>query len=76
MTDTSATLAQFIADHTGHAAEVRDLKRIPGGFSYETWSLRALWQDASGRHDERTLSLANPLDHSGTWRRNKRLIQI
>jgi len=60
MTDTSATLARFIADHTGHAAEVRDLKRIPGGFSYETWNLRALWQDAHGRHDERLIMRKAP----------------
>jgi aminoglycoside phosphotransferase (APT) family kinase protein len=60
MTDTSATLARFIAEHTGHGAEVRDLRRIPGGFSYETWNLRALWQDANGRHDERLIMRKAP----------------
>jgi aminoglycoside phosphotransferase (APT) family kinase protein len=45
-------LARFIATETGAPAEVSDLARIPGGFSYETWRLRARWTDGGGRHDE------------------------
>jgi len=45
-------LARFIAAETGAPAEVTDLARIPGGFSYETWRLRARWTDAGGRHDQ------------------------
>jgi len=53
-------LARFIADRTGAPAEVRDLARIPGGFSYETWSLRARWTDAEGSHDERLVMRRAP----------------
>jgi aminoglycoside phosphotransferase (APT) family kinase protein len=38
-------LARFITSQTGAAADVRDLTRIPGGFSYETWRLWAAWQE-------------------------------
>jgi len=55
MTELERPLQLFIAEQTGHGAEVRDLKRIPGGFSYETWTFDAAWQDASGRHDERLI---------------------
>jgi len=34
------------------AGEVTDLVRIPGGFSYETWRLRARWTDGGERRDE------------------------
>jgi len=46
------TLTTFIQDQTGAGAEVRDLERIPGGFSYETWRFRGVWTDAAERHDE------------------------
>ncbi len=48
-------MQRFIAEQTGNGAEVRDLKRIPGGFSYETWTFDAAWRDAGGRHDERLI---------------------
>lgn len=52
MNEMEATLAEFIAGETGGPAEVRELTRIPGGFSYETWRLRATWEAAEGRRDE------------------------
>jgi aminoglycoside phosphotransferase (APT) family kinase protein len=55
MTDLSRVLERFIAAETGHGAEVRNLTRIPGGFSYETWLFEAAWRDESGRHDERLI---------------------
>jgi len=60
MSDPAAVLARFIADQTGHAAEVRDLTRVPGGFSYETWSLRATWQQDGARHDARLIMRKAP----------------
>lgn len=60
MADTSRILARFIADQTGHTAEIRDLERIPGGFSYETWSLRATWEEAGARHDARLIMRKAP----------------
>ena len=45
-------LSRFIAEQTGGPAEVTDLVRIPGGFSYETWRLRARWTDGGVRRDE------------------------
>ncbi len=55
MSELEAKLAAFIAEQSGNAAEVDDLTRIPGGFSYETWSLRAKWRDGDGDHDERLI---------------------
>lgn len=55
MSDLTRALERFIAAETGHGAEVRNLRRIPGGFSYETWILEAAWQDGSGRHEERLI---------------------
>lgn len=52
MSEMEGRLADFIAGQTGGPAEVRDLIRIPGGFSYETWRLRASWRDAGGQRDE------------------------
>lgn len=49
--EAAARLARFIADHTGAPAEVHDLERTPGGFSYETWRLRASWYDRGERHN-------------------------
>lgn len=43
--EASARLARFITEQTGQAATVRDLQRMPGGFSYETWRLRATFSD-------------------------------
>ena len=48
--EATAILARFISEQTGSAAEVRDLERTPGGFSYETWRLRASWTDRGERH--------------------------
>ena len=53
-------LARFISEQTGAPAEVQDLARIPGGFSYETWSLRARWSDAAGPHAERLVMRRAP----------------
>ncbi len=53
-------LARFLAERTGGPAEVDDLVRIPGGFSYETWSLRARWADTAGAHDERLVMRRAP----------------
>jgi aminoglycoside phosphotransferase (APT) family kinase protein len=55
MNDISKALARFVEEQTGAAAEVRDLERIPGGFSYETWSLRARWQERGGRQEARLI---------------------
>jgi aminoglycoside phosphotransferase (APT) family kinase protein len=52
MNEMEGRLAEFIARQTGGPAKVRDLTRIPGGFSYETWKLRATWANAGERHDE------------------------
>lgn len=60
MTEIQAPLEKFIAEQTGHGAQVRDLVRIPGGFSYETWSLRATWRDEAGQHDERLVMRRAP----------------
>jgi aminoglycoside phosphotransferase (APT) family kinase protein len=46
-----AALARFIADQTGHAAEVDDVRHLLGGFSYETWRLRARWHERGARVD-------------------------
>lgn len=46
-------LSGFVARETGAGAEVRDLQRVPGGFSYETWTLRARWMENGARHDEK-----------------------
>ncbi len=51
MNEMEGKLADFIAGRTGGKAEVRDLTRIPGGFSYETWSLRCSWSEDGERHD-------------------------
>lgn len=48
--EATAILARFISEQTGSAADVRDLERTPGGFSYETWRLRASWSDRGERH--------------------------
>jgi len=48
-------LADFIRVRTGGAATVRELSRIPGGFSYETWSLRAAWTDCGQQRDQRLI---------------------
>ena len=53
-------LTTFIQDQTGAGAEVHDLTRIPGGFSYETWSFRGAWTDDAGRHDERLIMRRAP----------------
>jgi len=42
-------LARFIAEATGGPAEVSDIARIPGGFSYETWTARAKWCSGESR---------------------------
>lgn len=55
MSDLQQPLQQFIADQTGHDAQVRNLARIPGGFSYETWTFDATWQDDSGGRNERLI---------------------
>jgi aminoglycoside phosphotransferase (APT) family kinase protein len=55
MDDTIEALTHFIERETRAGAEVRDLERIPGGFSYETWSLRARWQERGGRQDARLI---------------------
>lgn len=52
MNEMEGKLAEFIAGQTGTPAEVRELTRVPGGFSYETWKLRARWQDSDRRRDE------------------------
>lgn len=52
MTEMEGKLAEFIAGHSGGPAEVRELTRIPGGFSYETWKLRASWSDGGERREE------------------------
>lgn len=44
-------LERFIAAETGAPAEVRDLRRLPGGFSYETWRFAARWRDAGVTHE-------------------------
>jgi aminoglycoside phosphotransferase (APT) family kinase protein len=48
-------LTSFIAAETGAPAEVDDLVRIPGGFSYETWRLRARWREDGARRDEQLI---------------------
>ena len=48
MREMEQTLARFIAEQTGGDAAVRDLARIPGGFSYETWRLAADWREDGG----------------------------
>ena len=53
-------LTSFIQDQTGAVAEVHDLARIPGGFSYETWRFRGVWTDDAGRHDERLIMRRAP----------------
>ena len=50
-TDLVATLSGFIADQTGHPAQVLEANRIPGGFSYETWLLRVSWQEGGERRE-------------------------
>ena len=55
MSEMESKIAAFIGDQTGNTAEVEDLTRIPGGFSYETWSLRAKWTDGEGSHDDRLI---------------------
>lgn len=46
--DATAILARFITDQTGAPATVSGLERMPGGFSYETWRMRASWVEAGG----------------------------
>jgi aminoglycoside phosphotransferase (APT) family kinase protein len=58
--DLASAIQGFIAEQTGHAATVRELVRLPGGFSYETWSLQASWQDDEGRHDDRLIMRRAP----------------
>ena len=53
-------LAQFIAEQTGGPATVRHLVRIPGGFSYETWSLQADWSEEGERRSERLIMRRAP----------------
>jgi aminoglycoside phosphotransferase (APT) family kinase protein len=53
-------VARFIAEQTGGPAEVSDLVRIPGGFSYETWRLRARWTDGGVRRDEQLIMRRAP----------------
>ena len=55
MSDLDNKVAEFIKQQTGEAASVRDLTRVPGGFSYETWSLDATWTDKDGAHDGRLI---------------------
>jgi aminoglycoside phosphotransferase (APT) family kinase protein len=55
MTDLHKPLQQYIAEQTGHDAQVRNLTRIPGGFSYETWTFDASWKDDSGPHSARLI---------------------
>lgn len=42
-------LSRFIAEQTGGPAEVLELERIPGGFSYETWTASAKWRGGEGK---------------------------
>lgn len=49
MSEMKQALARFVAEQTGGPAEVHDLARIPGGFSYETWTARAKWRGGEGR---------------------------
>jgi len=53
-------LARFIAERTGGPAEVDELVRIPGGFSYETWRLRARWSEGGARREERLIMRRAP----------------
>jgi len=53
-------LTTFIQHETGAGVEVRDLERIPGGFSYETWRFRGVWTDETGRHDARLIMRRAP----------------
>lgn len=55
MEDLRSALARFIASQTGGGAEVSDLERVPGGFSYETWRLRARWSARGGREEARLI---------------------
>ena len=55
MNDLEKKLAAFIAGHTEAAASVRDLTRIPGGFSYETWSLTAAWMETGAPREQRLI---------------------
>lgn len=50
-TEMEQSLARFIAERTGAPAEVQDLVRIPGGFSYEVWRLQARWREADETRD-------------------------
>ena len=45
-------LVRFISGQTGAPSEVRDLQRLPGGFSYETWRLQATWRDNTVTRNE------------------------
>lgn len=47
--EATAALARFIVEQTGANAEVRDLERMPGGFSYETWRFQASWAERGER---------------------------
>lgn len=49
MGDMRQALSRFIAEQTGGPAEVHDLERIPGGFSYETWLASARWRNGEAR---------------------------
>ena len=55
MSDIVTCLSRFIADQTGYPAEVAEMERMPGGFSYETWSLRATWRDGAGHKTARLI---------------------
>jgi len=50
--ETSTALAQFMSGQTGAPAEVRDLARLPGGFSYETWRFQATWRNKTETKNE------------------------
>ncbi len=55
MSEMETVLARFIAEQTGGPADVRELNRIPGGFSYETWSLHANWSERGERREGRLI---------------------
>jgi len=52
MNELEGVLVEFIAGQTSGPVEVRELTRIPGGFSYETWKLRARWFEGGRQRDE------------------------
>ena len=58
--DAAAILARFISEQTGGSAEVRDLQRMPGGFSYETWRLHGAWLERGERRSEQLIMRKAP----------------